>query len=118
MKKLFTVLFVMMFTISAFAQAGKTTITGTMKNGDGKPLEAATVTLQHMPDKKLVKVNVTNTKGEFEFINIAEGTYQLLLTAVGYAPVAPVAVTVAAGQDEVKPVIAPLTRTVRALASL
>ncbi len=115
MKKLFTLLSMVIFAASAFAQAGKTTITGMIKSGDGKPLEAATLTLQHMPDKKLVKVNITNAKGEYEFLNIGEGTYQLLLSAVGYQAPAPITVTVAAGQEKVKPEIAPLVAAAKNL---
>jgi hypothetical protein len=108
MSRIFTALLGMLLSTVVFAQGGATTITGIVKNTDGKMVEAATVTLQHMPDKKVVKINVTNANGEFEFINIPEGSYQLLLTAVGYQSPVPVAVAVAAGQPTVKAEFAPI----------
>lgn len=64
MKKIVTALLTVMLSTTAIAQAGKMSIKGIMKDRDGKPLEAATLTLQHMPDKKLVQVNITNAREE------------------------------------------------------
>ena len=82
-------LLTLLFTLTLFAAQAKNTgtrIFGTAKAAGEKPVEAASVSLLQADTKKLVKVNVTNNKGEFEFENIKEGSYIISITAVGYKP--------------------------------
>ena len=111
MKTLLTTLLLVLFTSAAMAQAGKTTITGTVKNGEGKPLEGATVTLLQA---KPIKTTATNAAGIFNFNNVADGNYQLTISAVGYAAATPIMLKVT-GQEKLTVEVAPLIATAKNL---
>ena len=61
-----------------------TTIKGTVNDDKGKPQAAATVMLQKAKDSSLVKTDVTDANGKYEFINIPASTYFVTITSVGF----------------------------------
>lgn len=71
-----------------FAQIpGRTTITGTVTNGAGKPIEFATMMLLAGADStagQLVKSAVSDSAGQYVFVNVAVGAYRVATTAVNY----------------------------------
>ena len=71
MKTLLSLFCLFLLGSSVMAQAGKTTITGIVKNADGKPVEGATVSLVK---EKPVKSVATNATGIFSFEKIMDGT--------------------------------------------
>ncbi|MES2827789.1 MAG: carboxypeptidase-like regulatory domain-containing protein [Bacteroidota bacterium] len=56
-------------------------ITGRIKNANGEALESATVFLNGSSQQTL-----TNKNGEFKFLKLSSGTYQLVISMVGYEP--------------------------------
>ncbi|MEO6843685.1 MAG: outer membrane beta-barrel family protein [Ginsengibacter sp.] len=73
------------FSISIFAQTNHGVITGKVTDGgDQKILDAATVSLYHLPDSALVKINLTDKDGNFEFERVSPGKYYLLATSTGH----------------------------------
>ena len=60
-------------------------INGTITDGgDQKIIDAATVSLFKAKDSSLVKINLTNKKGNFLFEHVAFGNYYLLATSTGH----------------------------------
>lgn len=84
MKEKYTLFFFLfaLFT-GTYAQNGSS-ITGTIQDDQGKNIAAATVSLLQQKDSALVKLAVSNTNGQFEFINIKPGRYLVSVTLVGY----------------------------------
>ncbi len=77
--------FVLIISVSAKAQqnaaiAGKVT-------ASEKPVEAASVSLLKAKDSSLVKIEVSDKQGNFEFDNIKPGKYLLQTNVVGYKKV-------------------------------
>ena len=62
--------------------------------GDSKILEAASVSLYHLSDSSLVKINLTDNNGNFEFDKIAPGSYYLLATSTGHLTTYSPAITI------------------------
>jgi len=83
MKRIFLFLFLAVATI-AQAQNKQGKITGSVKNAEGKALEAATVSLLKLENQSLVKVSITNKEGNFEFEKIQEGKFLISIAATGY----------------------------------
>lgn len=75
----------LLFTISAFTQS--TTVRGRVASEDGQPLEFANVLLLDVSDSTLVKGAVSDSLGQYEFKNIANGAYLISATMVGYKAV-------------------------------
>lgn len=71
-----------------FAQIpGRTTITGTVTNLAGKPIEFATMMLLPAADstaEQIIKGAVSDSAGQYVFENVAVGSYRVAITAVGY----------------------------------
>lgn len=60
-------------------------ITGTITDGgDQKIIDAATVSLFKVKDSSLVKINLTDKKGNFSFEHVVFGNYYLLATSTGH----------------------------------
>lgn len=70
------------FSLPVFSQ--NITITGTLNDAAGAPVEAATVSLLHAADSSLVKVELSDAAGKFEFSEIKPGSFLLGVTALGY----------------------------------
>lgn len=83
MKRFFTLLS-LVISFSAFAQDKVGKITGSVINEGQKQLEAVTVQLINSQNNKLVKTEITNKNGKFEFEKITTGKYILKFSNVGY----------------------------------
>lgn len=57
---------------------------GIIKDGNGQTLSAVTVILRHAPDSALVKADVTDDRGKFEFPHLVAGNYLLDVSLLGY----------------------------------
>ena len=86
MTKAYILLYLLLaFSVSAFAQTPTGSISGRITDGgDQKIIDAATVSLYKSPDSTLVKINLTDKEGNFEFQNVAPGKYYLVATSVGH----------------------------------
>jgi iron complex outermembrane receptor protein len=80
-------------TATAFAQ-GTGTIKGIVQTSDNKPAEGVSITL-----KELNRTTIADNNGVFTIKNVADGTFSLVLTLVGYNDVVQ-NVTVKAGETE------------------
>jgi hypothetical protein len=76
-------LFSLMTGLTAIAQS-TATISGTVKDEQGKLIPSATASLLKEQDSSLVKVAVTDKEGRYEFINIKEGNYRIAISSIGY----------------------------------
>ncbi|MBL7740204.1 MAG: TonB-dependent receptor [Chitinophagaceae bacterium] len=85
MRKSLSPLFVCL--ISVITAGAQTTtngrITGAVKDVAEKAVESATVSLLRSKDSSLVKISLSDKKGDFEFEKIADGKYLVAITAAG-----------------------------------
>jgi len=68
----------------SYAQTTKGRISGTVIDGSTKTIESATITLLKAKDSSVVKMSVADKTGKYEFENVAEGRYLVLISAVGH----------------------------------
>ena len=61
-------------------------ISGTIKDEQGKTLAGASVALKKATDSSIVKIAVTGNSGTYEFQTIPTGRYFLNTTFIGFAP--------------------------------
>src|SRR3982074_262483 len=67
------------------SQAQKTgKVTGSIQDGGQKTIGSATISLLRKKDSSVIKMNVADKTGKFEFENIADGKYLVGVTAVGH----------------------------------
>jgi hypothetical protein len=86
MKQFFAVLFLFLYsTNSVFSQDKNGKISGSVTDGTGKGIEAATISLYRLKDSALVKVAVSSKQGGFDFEKIANGSYTIGVSAVGFS---------------------------------
>ena len=81
MKKLFALAIALTFATLSFAQTGK--INGRIIASDGKPMEFVTVTLHQTKDSSLVKGEITDATGRYEFMTLKNGQYFVSAQQVG-----------------------------------
>jgi len=87
MTKLSTLLTLVAITALSFianSQTGAGKITGRVGDASQANLSAATISLLHAKDSIVVKMAASDKDGKFEFENLAEGKYLLLVSAVGH----------------------------------
>jgi Outer membrane protein beta-barrel family/Carboxypeptidase regulatory-like domain len=88
MKKLIQLLLILGLGISyvqAQAQQGK--IKGQLTDSTTREaMPAATVVLLNAKDSSVASTTMTDTKGNFELTNVADGTYRLYVSFLGYQP--------------------------------
>jgi iron complex outermembrane receptor protein len=82
------------FAVIAQNKSGK--VSGVITDADAQAIESATASLQRAKDSSLVKVAVSDKYGLFEFENLPEGEYFVIVTAVGYTKTSSKRFTVAA----------------------
>lgn len=63
MKKILSLLFMLMLTLTVFAQK---TITGIINDADGKPLASASVTIEEAGKNAILAYGISNSKGEYK----------------------------------------------------
>jgi len=85
MNKFFSLLAVMVISMSSNAQTGGK-ISGSIKDGGNqKIIDAATISLLKANDSALVKTALTDAAGNFSFENVREGKYIVLATSIGHS---------------------------------
>ena len=65
-----------------YAQTGK--ISGEVLRSNKKAIEGAVVSLLKSKDSSFVKASISEADGKFEFVNLKEETYLLMVTNLGY----------------------------------
>jgi hypothetical protein len=118
MKTVLTCFFFTLSSLYTLAQDAGTRITGLITNSEGKPVEAASVTLIRAAEKKIVKIAITNTQGEYEFVGTKPGAYLIQVTATGYNAGAAAPFEIKEGQDNYVPEIAPLAMAEKSLGNV
>ncbi len=86
MRKLTTMLALAILFSSAVAAQTYPTITGTVKDDQGKAVDKTTVSLLNAKDSSVIKLSVTDSEGKFKF-ETEQGTYLLSVSHVAYLPV-------------------------------
>lgn len=61
-------------------------IGGKLVDQQGQPVEAATISLLRMSDTSLVKVEISDASGVFDFAVVAPGSYRIQVSALGFEP--------------------------------
>lgn len=84
MKKLLTLLAVILTTLFSFAQKVNGKINGTVIDGSTKTIESATITLLRAKDSSLVKISASDKTGNFTFENISDGQYFVSISAIAH----------------------------------
>lgn len=75
--------FLVLFTSILQAQtSGK--ISGELRNSNGEPLETVLITLLSSSDNSLIKTTFSETNGSFEFLNLADNNYIILIDSQDY----------------------------------
>ncbi|MBS1563108.1 MAG: outer membrane beta-barrel protein, partial [Bacteroidetes bacterium] len=100
MKKATLLIGLLMSTLWTFAQEKIGTISGTVTDAAGKPVEAATVQLLRATGRVLVKTAVTDRQGSFEIEKLAPGSYLVAVSAVGFTTASSAAVEVSASRPK------------------
>ncbi|MCO5950954.1 TonB-dependent receptor domain-containing protein [Mucilaginibacter flavidus] len=86
--------------IATYAQPSKSSsakITGTLLDDKNKPMDFATVSLLKATDSSVVKGTLSNDAGAYAFDRVANGTYIIKVTVVGYQKTTSQPFTVADG---------------------
>ncbi len=82
-KRLLTAL--LFITLSATAALAQTfSLSGAVVDATNKALEAATVSLLRSADSSLVKVELSDAAGRYEFLEIKPGDYRVAVTMLGF----------------------------------
>ncbi|MBD2754222.1 outer membrane beta-barrel family protein [Spirosoma validum] len=85
MRPVFLFILLILATPSTFAQESAKSITGLVKDARNEPLPGATVRLFRAVDSTLVRGELTNSTGTFDFKNLRNDMYRLYVTSVGNA---------------------------------
>lgn len=70
--------------LASYAQTKTGRISGTVIDGSTKTIESATITLLSLKDSSVVKMSVADKTGKYEFENVPEGRYVVVISAVGH----------------------------------
>jgi outer membrane receptor protein involved in Fe transport len=91
MKRILSVLFTGLVSITTLAQSqnGNGKITGVvLDNSNQQPVEFATIALEDLQSKKPVNGTVADEKGKFVIPKVANGTYRIVISFIGYENIA------------------------------
>src|SRR5256885_17207446 len=100
------------WTVSAFAQIQSGNILGTVKDEQGGMLPGVTVSVQGLD---ATQTFVTDTNGEFRFLNLAPGPYKVTATLPGFSTLVRENVIVEVGRNVELPMamkVAAVTETI------
>src|SRR6185436_18098750 len=78
-----SILVLVLFALTGYAQSGGTTVRGVIKDPQGNLVSGATVTLTN-PEKNFTRTQTTNEDGAYVFNAIPPGTYKLEVSAQGF----------------------------------
>lgn len=84
MKKQLMLFSFLCLNLLAFAQQTTGIVKGMVVDNNGKMYKAATVLLEKSKDSSLIKTEITDANGKYEFMNIKAGSYFIVVTAVGF----------------------------------
>ncbi|GLU51681.1 outer membrane beta-barrel family protein [Dyadobacter frigoris] len=101
MKTINILLLILFLTNLVLAQATDKTISGTIKDTKNEVLPGTTVRLLRTTDSSMVKGEITDGNGKFQFTNLENNSYMLAITAVGQKSFMSVTLTI----DSVHPMI-------------
>src|ERR1700704_100051 len=82
-KKLLVYVLISFLTVFKLTAQTVNKIIGIVK-ANGKEINAATVALFRLPDSTLIKTEITNAKGNYEFNRIKNGNYFITASFTGY----------------------------------
>ena len=82
MQKIIAIL-IMLTCLQATAQKTKS-ISGSVKNTRNEELAGAAIKLLKAPDSALIKGETANAAGKFQFNNLQDGNYILVISSVGH----------------------------------
>ena len=88
MRKIMTMLTVAVLSTLSFvgqAQNKSSNIKGRVVDGQQSPIAAASVSLLKAKDSSVVKMTVSSKEGDYQFENLPNGGYLLLVSAIGHA---------------------------------
>lgn len=85
MKKLLTILFIVLICDKSLAQDFRGTVTTRVVNEQQQPLENATVELRRAKDSAIVKTAVADNRGWAELNNVKAGNYLIRISMLNYA---------------------------------
>lgn len=100
MKLLATIICSMLLSIQALAQPGNKTISGQVKDIQNEPLAGATLQLRNAKDSTAVQTKTARDNGRFEFANLPDGTYLLIITATGAQKYTSAPLTIGEGRTQ------------------
>lgn len=78
-----SVLVLVLFAVTSYAQSGGTTVRGVIKDPQGNLVSGATVTITD-PSRNFTRTQQTNQDGAYVFTAVPPGTYNLEVTAQGF----------------------------------
>ncbi|MCB0608422.1 MAG: TonB-dependent receptor [Lewinellaceae bacterium] len=103
MKKITLALTTLLWSITLLSAQNQGTVSGAVLNADGKPIEFANILLNSTADSSLVKADISDEQGLFEFPGVAAGTYFAQVSYVGLPLYNSVAFTVKPGEKTALP---------------
>ncbi len=103
-KLLFIAAITLFSALNAKAQS-PTKITGEIKDNSGNALKAATVLLFRAKDSSLVKTEITNPKGIYEFAQVKTGNYYIRTSVVGMQKTSSAVIAIKDGETITAPSI-------------
>jgi iron complex outermembrane receptor protein len=83
---LLTAFLVLITVLSTLAQGPNGKIGGIVGDENGRPIEAATISLLNAKDSSRVKMTATDKAGHFAFDNLPDGKYRVSASSVGHDP--------------------------------
>src|SRR5689334_20450840 len=70
--------------LHSFAFTQSLAISGKINDAAGAPIEAATISLLNASDSSLVKIELSDASGKFEFSGVRSGSFLLGVSALGH----------------------------------
>ncbi len=83
--KIFYTLLLILTGLGAFAQSGKSSVSGKLVDDKGAAMDYATISLLNAADSAIVKGTLTTEAGTYLLDNIKPGNYIIKATNIGYA---------------------------------
>ena len=84
MRKILALLTIISLSAVSYAQQSSGKVSGSIQDGGQKTLESSTISLLRAKDSSVIKMNLADKSGKFEFENLADGKYLLSVTSVGH----------------------------------
>lgn len=85
---------------NTYAQDNGTTLTATVQNEQGQPLEHATAELRREKDSALIRTAIADAQGIIHMLAVPEGSYFMRITFIDYMPIMVLAIRVTPAEKE------------------